>query len=65
MFFTPQTDAARIAALTIAVCSFCILDLAINTTMWPSKLIIPSNMYSHFKSDQYHAPCLVGNQSLY
>lgn len=47
IFFTPQTDAARTAALFIAVCSFCILDLAINTTMWPSKLIIITAIYTH------------------
>lgn len=35
LFAVSGTEAHRISAIVIAVISFCVLDLAINTTMWP------------------------------
>lgn len=39
-FFTPHhTSANHIAAIVIAIISFCVLDLALNTTMWPVRAL--------------------------
>lgn len=44
LIFSPGTEYNRFAAIVVAILAFCVLDLAINTTMWPGKLIAPCNV---------------------
>lgn len=42
LFVSPSSDYFHGALLTVSIFSFCVLDLAINTTMWPSTFCVPS-----------------------
>lgn len=39
LFISPESESNRIVAIGIAIFSFCILDLALNTTMWPVRAL--------------------------
>lgn len=58
LFLTQGTDAHRTTAIVIAILAFCVLDLAINTTMWPSMSYLNQALYF-----QYHIHMPVVNNS--
>lgn len=39
VFTSKQSDVHHVASIVIAVASFCLLDLALNTTMWPVRAL--------------------------
>lgn len=39
LIFVEGTEANRVAAIVIAILAFCVLDLAVNTTMWPGTFV--------------------------